>query len=114
MNSSKLTSAQDKQQGYTLVELAISVAILSVLIVAGLLGVQSILNSGKVNDQIKTVAKLSAKASALFASSASGTTSITRAQLLNLGALGSQQSHQRHPRHQRYSSPRPVCEVNRP
>jgi len=86
MNSSKLTSAQGKQQGYTLVELAISVAILSVLIVAGLLGVHSILNSGKVNDQIKTVAKLSAKASALFASSASGTTSITRAQLLNLGA----------------------------
>jgi len=68
MKTYKLTSAQGPQQGYTLVELAISVAILSVLIVAGLLGVQSILTSGKVNDQIKTVAKLTAKASALFGS----------------------------------------------
>jgi prepilin-type N-terminal cleavage/methylation domain-containing protein len=86
MNSYKLTSMQGPQQGYTLVELAISVAILSVLIVAGLLGVQSILTSGKVNDQIKTVAKLSAKSSALFASSASGTAGVTQQQMINVGA----------------------------
>jgi len=84
MNSSNLTSVQGKQQGYTLVELAISVAILSVLIVAGLLGVQSILNSGKVNDQIKTVAKLTAKASALFGST--GTSGVSQAQMINVGA----------------------------
>ena len=84
MNSLRLTSSQRPQQGYTLVELAISVAILSVLIVAGLLGVQSILTSGKVNDQIKTVAKLSAKASALFSSS--GTSGITQKQMINVGA----------------------------
>ena len=84
MNSLSLNSSQRPQQGYTLVELAISVAILSVLIVAGLLGVQSILTSGKVNDQIKTVAKLSAKASALFSSG--GTTGVTQQQMINVGA----------------------------
>ena len=72
------------QRGYTLVELAITVAILSVLFVAGLLGVQSILNSGKVNEQVKTVAKLAATANTLFASS--GTSGVTQTQMLKLGA----------------------------
>jgi prepilin-type N-terminal cleavage/methylation domain-containing protein len=72
------------QSGYTLVELAITVAVLSVLVVAGLLGVQSILTSGKVNDQVKTVAKLAATANTLFASS--GTSGVTQAQMLKLGA----------------------------
>jgi prepilin-type N-terminal cleavage/methylation domain-containing protein len=72
------------QRGYSLVELAISVAILSVLIVAGLTGVQSMLTSGKVNDQTKTLAKLAATANALFASS--GTSGVTQAQMLKLGA----------------------------
>ena len=79
-----LKTTQTTQSGYTLVELAISVAILSVLIVAGLLGVQSILTSGKVNDQIKTVAKLSAKSSALFAST--GTSGVIQQQMINVGA----------------------------
>lgn len=85
MNSLKLNPFQRPQQGYTLVELAISVAILSVLIVAGLLGVQSILTSGKVNDQIKTVAKLSAKSSAMFANNSGGTTGVTQQQMINVG-----------------------------
>ena len=72
------------QRGYTLVELAITVAVLSVLMVAGLKGVQSILTSGKVNEQVKTVAKLAATANALFASS--GTSGVTQTQMLNLGA----------------------------
>jgi prepilin-type N-terminal cleavage/methylation domain-containing protein len=84
MNSYKLASTPGPQQGYTLVELAISVAILSVLIVAGLLGVQAILTSGKVNDQIKTVAKLTAKASALFAST--GTSGVIQKQMIQVGA----------------------------
>ena len=79
-----MKTTQTTQSGYTLVELAISVAILSVLIVAGLLGVQSILTSGKVNDQIKTVAKLTAKASALFAST--GTSGVTQKQMIQVGA----------------------------
>jgi len=85
MNSYKLASTPGPQQGYTLVELAISVAILSVLIVAGLLGVQSILTSGKVNDQIKTVAKLSAKTSAMFANNSGGTTGVSQQQMINVG-----------------------------
>ena len=72
------------QRGYSLVELAVTVAILSVLMVAGLLGVQGILTSGKVNDQIKTVAIVSATANALFASSS--TSGVTQTQMLNLGA----------------------------
>lgn len=63
-----------RQKGYTLVELAIAVAILSVLIVAGLTGVQGILTSGKVNDQIKTVAKLTSKISNFYANGTSGVT----------------------------------------
>jgi prepilin-type N-terminal cleavage/methylation domain-containing protein len=61
------------QSGYTLVELAITVAILSVLVVAGLLGVQSILLSGQVNDQVRKVARIGAKTSTLFLSSPGGT-----------------------------------------
>ena len=68
MNEIQANAVKPKQGGYTLVELAIAVAILAVLIVAGLTGVQSILTSGKVNDQIKTVAKLGAKVSANYSS----------------------------------------------
>ena len=61
------------QRGYSLVELAITVAILSVLIVAGLLGVQSIVLSGQVNDQIRKVAKTRAKFAAYFLGNPSST-----------------------------------------
>ncbi len=72
-----------RQKGYTLVELAIAVAILAVLIVAGLTGVQGILTSGKVNDQIKTVAKLGSKISANYGSLS--TSGISVATVANLG-----------------------------
>ena len=65
------TAVKPKQGGYTLVELAIAIAILAVLIVAGLTGVQSILISGKVNDQIKATSKLASKVS-LLSNAASG------------------------------------------
>ena len=71
------------QGGYTLVELAIAVAILAVLIVAGLSGVQNIMTSSKVNDQIKTVARLSSKVSATFATTS--TSGITTANMAGLG-----------------------------
>jgi prepilin-type N-terminal cleavage/methylation domain-containing protein len=61
------------QRGYTLVELAITVAVLSVLVVAGLLGVQSILLSGQVNDQVRKVARVGAKVSTLFLANPAGT-----------------------------------------
>jgi prepilin-type N-terminal cleavage/methylation domain-containing protein len=68
MKPNKLENMPVQQKGYTLVELAIAVAILAVLIVAGLTGVQGILTSGKVNDQIKTMAKLGSKISANYGS----------------------------------------------
>lgn len=61
------------QRGYTLVELAITVAILSVLMVAGLLGVQSILLSSEINEQVRKVAKVRAKFAAYFLSNPGGT-----------------------------------------
>ena len=75
MNEIQAIAVKPKQGGYTLVELAIAIAILAVLIVAGLSGVQGILSSSKVNDQIKTVAKLSAKVSGNFMSG--GTSGMT-------------------------------------
>ena len=84
MNEIQPIAVKPKQGGYTLVELAIAVAILAVLIVAGLTGVQSILTSGKVNDQIKTVAKLGAKVSANYSSLT--TSGVTLATVANLGA----------------------------
>ena len=82
MHTPNTPSMPIQQKGYTLVELAIAVAILAVLIVAGLTGVQSILTSGKVNDQIKATAKLGSKISQNFSStSTSGVSSLTVAQL---------------------------------
>ena len=74
MQSVPASTETNRQGGYTLVELAIAIAILAVLIVAGLSGVQSILTSGKVNDQIKTVAKLSSKVSSFYSGGTSGVT----------------------------------------
>lgn len=86
MNEIQAIAVKPKQGGYTLVELAIAIAILSVLIVAGLSGVQSILVSGKVNDQIKTVAKLGAKVSSFYAN---GTSGVTAAELARNGGWDS-------------------------
>ena len=71
MKSKESENMLAQQKGYTLVELAIAIAILSVLVVAGLTGVQSILTSGKVNDQIKATSKLASKV-ALVSTGASG------------------------------------------
>ena len=83
MNELQPLAVKPKQGGYTQVELAIAVAILAVLIVAGLTGVQSILTSGKVNEQIKTVAKLGSKVSANYSSLS--TSGVTLATVANLG-----------------------------
>ena len=89
MKSNVSENIPAQQKGYTLVELAIAVAILAVLIVAGLTGVQSILTSGKVNEQIKVAAKLNAKISSLYSSNVSGTQALTVAngtkEVANLG-----------------------------
>ncbi len=67
-----------RQKGYTLVELGIAIAIVAILVVSGLTGVQSILNSNKVNDQLRTTAKLAGRISTAFSStSTSGATVAT-------------------------------------
>lgn len=67
-----------QQKGYTLVELGIAIAIVAILVVAGLTGVQNILNSNKVNDQLRTTAKLAGRISTAFSStSTSGATVAT-------------------------------------
>ena len=87
MKSNVSENIPAQQKGYTLVELAIAVAILAVLIVAGLTGVQSILTSGKVNEQIKTVAKLSSKVSANYSSLT--TSGVKLSTVANLGGWDS-------------------------
>lgn len=87
MNELQPLAVKPKQGGYTLVELAIAVAILAVLIVAGLTGVQSILTSGKVNEQVKTVAKLGSKVSTNYSSLS--TSGVTLATVANLGGWDS-------------------------
>ena len=87
MNEIQPSAVKPKQGGYTLVELAIAVAILAVLIVAGLTGVQSILTSGKVNEQVKTVAKLGSKVSTNYSSLS--TSGVTLATVANLGGWDS-------------------------
>lgn len=47
--------AQRNQRGYSLIELGIALAILSVIIVGSLIGVQSILRSNRTNDMLKAV-----------------------------------------------------------
>ena len=87
MKSNVSENIPAQQKGYTLVELAIAVAILAVLIVAGLTGVQGILTSGKINEQIKVSAKLSSKLSANYRSLS--TSGVTMATVANLGGWDS-------------------------
>lgn len=59
-----LPSRLRRQQGYSVVELSIALSIIAILTVAGLAGVQTVLNTNKSNNQIEqsgqTIAKLSA------------------------------------------------------
>jgi prepilin-type N-terminal cleavage/methylation domain-containing protein len=78
MHTPNTPSMPIQQKGYTLVELGIAIAIVAILVVAGLTGVQNILNSNKVNDQLRTTAKLAGRISTAFSStSTSGATVAT-------------------------------------
>jgi prepilin-type N-terminal cleavage/methylation domain-containing protein len=72
------------QKGYTLIELGIAIAILAVLVVGGLAGVQAIITSGRVSDQAKTLGRLQSTVSKHFQNSP--TTNATLLQLTQLGA----------------------------
>ena len=72
------------QKGYTLIELGIAIAILAVLIIGGLAGVQAIMTSSKVSDQTKTLGRLQSTISKHFQNSP--TNAATLLQLTQLGA----------------------------
>jgi prepilin-type N-terminal cleavage/methylation domain-containing protein len=52
------TSNMRYQSGYSLVELSIALAIISVILVGSLVGVQKILRTNKVNNQLKTATQV--------------------------------------------------------
>jgi len=78
MQNPTLSNPEPKQKGYTIIELGIALAIIAVLIVAGLAGVTSVLNSSKANSQIEDSGKLLARLQT-FVSTTASTPSLTTA-----------------------------------
>ena len=75
MQNPSLPLPETKQKGYTIIELGISLAIIAVLIVAGLAGVTAVLNNSKSNGQIEESGIVLAKLqSTLTSTSVSGMT----------------------------------------
>jgi prepilin-type N-terminal cleavage/methylation domain-containing protein len=74
-------SSATSEKGYTLIELSITLAVISVLIVGGLSGIQSIMNIIKVSEQVKVVAKLNARVSLLYRGTTAGVTQLQVAQM---------------------------------
>ena len=72
------------QKGYTLIELGIAIAILAVLVIGALTGVQAIMTSGKVSDQAKTLGRLQSTISKHYQNAP--TAAANQAQLVTLGA----------------------------
>jgi prepilin-type N-terminal cleavage/methylation domain-containing protein len=73
MQNPSLPHPETKQKGYTIIELGIALAIIAVLIVAGLAGVTTVLNNSKSNGQIEESGIVLAKLQSLLTStSASG------------------------------------------
>lgn len=54
------TEAAKSQRGYSLIELSIALAILSVIIVGSLMGVQRILANNRANNILQTVPRINA------------------------------------------------------
>jgi prepilin-type N-terminal cleavage/methylation domain-containing protein len=83
-NFRTLKSLGQRQAGYTLVELAISVSIISLLIVSSIAGVQGLLLSNKVNRTLTQTTVATANITKLIA--ATNDTSLTTDNLIKLGA----------------------------
>ena len=84
---SKSPAPRAVQAGYSLIELGVSVAIVAMLVLVALTGVQSILTANKVNQQAKNVARLASKISALYAN---GTAGVTQLEVVQVGGWTSQ------------------------
>ena len=76
------------QRGYSLIELSIALAILAVIIIGGLLGVQAILRNNRTNDMLKAVPVYMANATKVNASQPTITT--TTFALADLGVFPAQ------------------------
>jgi len=83
--NSKLNSLR-QQAGYTLIELSISIAVISVLVVSALYGVQKILDSNKVNQAVKQVSVANVNITKLVAMTNNKAVAQDTAQTINLGA----------------------------
>ena len=83
-NFRTLKSLGQRQAGYTLVELAISVSIISLLIVSSIAGVQSLLLSNKVNRTLTQTTVATANIAKLIA--ATSNPDFKTADLISLGA----------------------------
>jgi prepilin-type N-terminal cleavage/methylation domain-containing protein len=72
-----------RQKGYSIVELSIALAIISIILVTALAGVQRILRTNNVNNDLKSINLLTARLTTMLANNAS-TSGITNANLIAL------------------------------
>ncbi len=86
MNETKLIVAKPQQGGYTIVELSIALTIIAILIVSGLVAVNSVLTSGKANSQIEDAGRGLAKLQSFVTV---GTSSITTSGAIGMGLFPS-------------------------
>lgn len=84
-----------QQKGYSIIELSIALAIISIILVTALAGVQRILRSNNVNEDLKNLNLMASKVTVMLTNVAN-TAGITQANLVNLRAFeGLQSSRQR-------------------
>ena len=75
-----------KQKGYSIVELSIALAIISIILVTALVGVQRILRSNNVNEDLRNLNLLASKITVML-TNVQNTAGITQANLVNLRAF---------------------------
>jgi prepilin-type N-terminal cleavage/methylation domain-containing protein len=72
-----------QQKGYSIIELSIALAIISIILVTALAGVQRILRSNSVNEDLKNLSLMASK-TAVILTNVPSTANITQANLVNL------------------------------
>jgi len=76
-----------RQAGYSLVELGVAVAIVAMLVLVALAGVQNILTSARIDQQVQNVARLTSKINSLYAN---GTAGVTQLEVVQVGGWTNQ------------------------